>query len=214
MVNEVRQLSDDEEHLVYDAIGALEIADGVVPVTDFPALTDPALRAAVATRLKRCGRVLNKVGGGYTSGYDDDVADVLVRDGIGVLAPQDRAVLALVLLRCVAIPRARGASVSENWAGATGERSTSLDELAQNRALGKTHIRKSLRRLRAAGLIRRSPRAGITPGPALHRLTPQRTAALWEDLLILAAPDSAYAHVLRSRRTSGDLPDMSGKDAT
>jgi hypothetical protein len=63
-------------------------------------------------------------------------------------------------------------------------------------------------------LIRRSPRAGITPGPALHRLTPQRTAALWEDLLILAAPDSAYAHVLRSRRTSGDLPDMSGKDAT
>jgi hypothetical protein len=214
MVNDIRRLSEDDEHLVYDALGALEIADGVVPATGFPALTDPALRAAVATRLERCGRVLNKVADGYTSGYADDVADVLVREGVGILAPQDRAVLALVLLRCVAIPRARGASASETLAGAAGSRSTTPDELAQNRAMTKSAIRKSLQRLQAAGLIRRSPRAGITPGPALHRLTSQRTSVLWEDLLILAAPESAYAHVLRKRRASSDTLETSGKAST
>ncbi len=214
MVTEARRLSDEDEGLVHDVIGALEIADGVVPEAAFPALTDPALRGEVAARLGRCGRALNRVGDGYTSGYDDRVADVLVREGTGALDPQDRSVLALVLLRCVAIPRARGASASSSWADATGIRSTSKEELEQNRAFNKKDIKLSLQRLQAAGLIRRSARAGITPGPALHRLTPRRTSALWEDLLILAAPDSAYARVLRQRRATGELPGTSGKDTT
>jgi hypothetical protein len=40
------------------------------------------------------------------------------------------------------------------------------------------------------------------PGPALYRLSQQRAAWLWEDLLMLAAPDSSYARVLRARRAS------------
>lgn len=195
-----RRLSEEDENAVRDTIGALEIAEGVVPAAALPALSDPAVHAAVVDRLQSCGRVLNSVGDGWTSGYDDQVADTLAHNGTGTLVPSDRAVLALVLLRCVAVPRARGAAPGISWADSAGMRPTSLDELEQNRNLDKTTIKRSLQRLQANGLVKRSPRGGITPGPALHRLTPRRTAELWEDLLILAAPESTYARVLRERR--------------
>ncbi|WP_156212830.1 hypothetical protein [Lentzea aerocolonigenes] len=158
--------------------------------------------------------MLNQVGNGWTSGYDDEVADALVQQGRGVISPQDRAVLALVLLRCVAIPRAHGAITGTTWADANGSRSTTVDELALNKHLSKKAIKESLQRLQTAALIRRSPRNGITPGPALHRLTPQRTTTLWEDLVILAAPDSTYARVLRERRAASTRPESSAKDQT
>ncbi|MFS8102091.1 hypothetical protein LFM09_33695 [Lentzea alba] len=207
----MRRLSDEEESLVHSAIGALEIAHGIVPESALPALTEPALRAAVVERLEQCGRVLNKVRDGWTSGYDDNVADVLVREGIGVLKPVDRAVLTLVLLRCVAVPRARGAASGETWADGRGTRPTSTDELAQSRHLTKSMIKQSLRRLQAAGLVNRGSR-GITPGPALHRLTPRRTAALWEDMVILAASESPYARVLLKRRGNGNQHKPPAKD--
>lgn len=195
-------LSTQDEAAVCDAIGALEIAEGLVPTAAFPALADPSLRKIVAERLHACGRVLLGSADGWTSGYRDDVADILVDLELGMLSTIDRAVLALVLLRTVAIPRARGEASSGAWVGDHGARATTVDELAKNRSLPKTQIKDSLRRLRTLGLLRPGHRAEIIPGPALHRLTPQRAARLWEDLLILAAPQSTYAQALRARHAA------------
>ncbi|MCF6509188.1 hypothetical protein E9549_17525 [Blastococcus sp. MG754426] len=201
-------LAADEDAAVRDAIGALEIAEGIVPTTAFMALREPALRRVVADRLAACGRVLIPVDQGWVSGYDDAVANALVSRGYGTVCPVDRAVLALVLLRTVAIPRARGEVAGEAWVVEHGARPTSIDELAQNRHLTKAQITTSVRRLRTLGLLRPGHRADLVPGPALLRLTRQRTTWLWEDLLLLAAPDSPYAHALRARRAG-----PSGADA-
>jgi hypothetical protein len=65
------------------------------------------------------GRCLLNVGDGrWTSGYDDAVADEVLASAIGALEPGDRAVLALVLLHCVAIPRAAGRITSTDWTDA------------------------------------------------------------------------------------------------
>jgi hypothetical protein len=194
-------LAREDESSVHDAIAALEIAEGVVPAGAFAALRDPALRRHVGERLAACGRVLIPVGDDWVSGYDDAVADQLIARGYGMLTTADRAVLALVLLRTVAIPRARGEVTGDAWTSAEGARSTSIDELAQNRHVSKTQIGLSVRRLRTLGVLRPGHRVEMVPGPALTRLTPQRAAWLWEDLLLLAAPDSPYAQVLRRRRS-------------
>lgn len=196
-----REMSSADETAVREAIGALEIADGLVPSGVFPALEDPALRKTVSARLEECGRALISVGDGWTSGYRDDVADALVELDIGVLAPQDRAVLVLILLRTVAIPRARGNRAGETWGNTDGAKGTSVDELALNRNISKTQIKESVRNLCTHGLVDRH-RGMLLPGPALLRLTSRRSARLWENLLLLAAPDSLYAHAIRSRRTS------------
>ncbi|MFF7944514.1 hypothetical protein ACFZC5_32815 [Nocardia gamkensis] len=190
-----------DETAVREAIGALEIADGLVPSGVFPALEDPALRKTVSERLAECGRTLISVGDGWTSGYRDDVADALVKLDIGVLAPEDRAVLVLILLRTVAIPRARGSRAGETWGNTDRAKGTSVDELALNRNISKTQIKESVRNLATHGLVDRH-RGMLFPGPVLLRLTPRRSAQLWENLLLLAAPDSLYAHAIRSRRAS------------
>jgi len=58
------------------------------------------------------------------SGYDDEVADTLAGLDVGVLSPTDRTVLALVLLRTVAIPRARGELSGNAWVTPDGARPT------------------------------------------------------------------------------------------
>lgn len=193
-------LAAPDEAAVQDAVGALEIAEGIVPTEAFAGLREPALRRVVADRLAACGRVLLPVGDGWVSGYDDAVADELVAAGYGTVTAADRAVLALVLLRTVAIPRARGEVDGDAWTVDHGARPTTIDELAQNRHLTKAQITTSVRRLRTLGLLRPGHRADLVPGPALQRLTRQRTTWLWEDLLLLAAPDGSYAQVLRARR--------------
>lgn len=196
-------LTTQDQSAVLDAIGALELADGPVPAT-LPAFAEPALRAIVAARLAGCGRVLMQRPDGFVSGYDDTVADQLLTHGIGCLDRTDRAVLALVLLRTVAIPRARGKLAGEEWVQAQTI-PTTVDELAQNRHLTKLAITTSLRRLRGLGLIR-GHRADIVPGPQFQRLTPARSSALWEDLLLLSAPSSSYARVIRTRRAAHAVP--------
>ena len=197
-------LTTQDQSAVLDAIGALELADGPVPAT-LPALAEPALRAVVAARLAGCGRVLMQRRDGFVSGYDDSVADQLLTQGIGCLDRTDRAVLALVLLRTVAIPRARGKLTGEEWVQPQTI-ATTVDELAQNRHLTKLAISTSVRRLRGLGLIRVGHRADIVPGPQFQRLTPARSSALWEDLLLLSAPSSSYARVIRTRRAARALP--------
>jgi hypothetical protein len=206
-------VSPDEEAAVRDAIGALEIAEGVVAASAFAALREPALRRVVGERLAACGRALISTEEGWVSGYDDQAADAVADLGIGVLSPADRAVLALVLLRTVAIPRARGELSGTAWVTPDGARPTSIAELNHNRHLSKKQITESVRKLRTLGLLRPGHRAGILPGPALHRLSAQRAAWLWEDLLMLAAPDSAYARVLRARRAARAARSSAGRQA-
>src|SRR4051794_10090623 len=143
---------------VLAAVAAVESADVPVSADAFIALHDPALRNAVQRVLAAGGRTLIEHDTGWLSGYDDRIADRLVAEGIGVLDPTDRAVLALVLLLTVAIPRARGRVSADNWTDAIP---TNMDELERNRHLTQKDIRASLRRLRGAGILRPGHRAAI-----------------------------------------------------
>lgn len=204
MVSESKpvRLSPADEAAVHAAIAALEIAEGVVPAGAFTALQDPALRRAVTDRLAGCGRALIRIEArgtrGYVSGYDDQVANELADGGVGVLSTLDRAVLTLVLLRTVAIPRAQGRHESVGWLIDDG--GVGIDDLAQNRHLTKTQITSSIRRLRSLGLIRPGHRSRILPGPAFLRLTEHRSTQLWEDMVLLCRPDGLLAQALRRRR--------------
>ena len=207
------RLTAEESTVVLDAIGALELAEGVVPAAAFVALSDPGLRRVVDERLQACGRTLIALpSDGFASGYRDDIADALLQEGFTCLSPTERAVLALVLLRTVAIPRARGTISGQDWVHESGSTPTTIDDLALNRRLTRKSLDAGVRRLRTLGLLRPGHRAGIAPGPALLRLTPARSSWLWEDLLLLAAPDSAYARVIRQRRASPTATSPSSAD--
>ncbi|MFJ7244564.1 hypothetical protein ACIQWA_07910 [Kitasatospora sp. NPDC098652] len=197
-------LSDREETLVLAAVAALETSDGLVPADAFPALADDALRAAVAGRLNVAGRTLiareHRTVAGYTSGYDDTVARQLAADGIGLLPEVDRAVLAIVLLRTVAIPRAGGLHQSTSWLSEGP--GTSIAEIHSNTDDDLTYalIRPAVRRLKARRLLRTGYLGQILPGPALLRLTEPQSARLWEDLVLVTLPDSPFADVIRRQR--------------
>jgi hypothetical protein len=191
-------LSPTRQADVLAALAAVETADEPVAATGFRALLDPGLRATLARCLAETGRVLLPVGGGYLSGYDDTIAARLAADGLGVLGAEDRAVLTLVLLRCVAIPRARGRIDGTSW---TDAEPTTKAELAKSK-LPRTTIDAAVRRLRDAGLLAYGAKRMILPGPQFARLTPRTSAALWENLILVAAPHGVMADVIRRRRTA------------
>lgn len=184
---------------VQAALSAIEVAATPVQAVDFPALGDPALREVLEAALSETGRVLLRVGGGYLSGYDDTIANRLAAEGLGVLAPAERAVLALVLLRTVGVPRARGRLAGGDR---TDAEPTTIVELAKHRHLSQQAIRGAVRRLRTAGILKPGPRPLLVPGPQLLRLTETRTTRLWEDLILLCRPDGMYAEVVRRRRAA------------
>ncbi|MGQ0805939.1 MAG: hypothetical protein ACT4PI_19050 [Actinomycetota bacterium] len=186
---------------VHEAVAALETASEPIDPAVLPALDDPGLRTLVEEALADLGRVLLRVGSRYLSGYDDAIADRLAAEGTGVLDPVDRAVLTLVALRSVAVPRARGRLSSTDW---TDAEPTELDDLVLNRHLGKRRIQASLRRLRLAGILRPGHRAELVPGPQFLRLSPARAQRLWEDLVLVARPEGMLAEVIRRRRTAAD----------
>lgn len=194
----LRSLGEAARVEVLAAAAAVDVADAPVPPQAFRALADPALRAAVEDALSAAGRCLVQHDSGWMSGYRDDIADRLIAKGLGVLKPKDRAVLALVLLHTVAIPRARGRIDSEDW---TLSEPTSVEELERNRHLSATDIRRSLRRLRTLGVLRHGHRSAIAPGPQFLRLTHERNARLWEELVLLCRPEGMLAQVIRRRRT-------------
>jgi hypothetical protein len=189
----LENLSDAHRVEVLAAVAAVETADAPVAGAAFRALEDSTLRCEVERTLAAAGRVLLRHDDGWRSGYRDDIADRLVAEGLGVLSPPDRAVLTLVLLHCVAIPRARGEFTAEDWSQAPA---TTMEELERSR-LTQTDIRASLRRLRAAGVLR--PKL-IAPGPQFQRLTAERRERLSEDLVLLCRPDGMLARVIRRRR--------------
>jgi len=205
-------LTEDATTAAAEAFAALEVADGPVNETNVPALGDPALRAEVTRMASAAGRRLISVDGGWVTGYDDQVADHLTAAGVGLLDLEDKATLALVLLRSVAGPRSRGDIGEGTWATGVG---VTVDDLAANRHLPKRRIQRSLRKLRAAGIVSQSPRGGITPGPQLWRLTDLRSERIWASMLAAAQPDSPAADAVRRRYQPGpvtidDLADPTG----
>jgi hypothetical protein len=184
---------------VLAAVAAVDSSDTPVPEASYVALHDAGLRELVRQVLHERGRcLLAREEGTWTSGYDDEVADELVDAGIGGLEAVDRAVLALVLLHSVAIPRSQGKIADPDWTVAEGvDRAT----LHQSRALPNGEIDRSLRRLQARGILRRGHRAEIRPGPQFLRLSEARSKALWEDLVLLCKPDGAQASQIRRRRS-------------
>jgi hypothetical protein len=167
-------------------------------------LADPAIRAAVSNALNAGGRDLVDAEGGWTTGYADTVAVTLADNGWGTLTIHERAVLALVLLRTVAIPRARGANEGDRWT--TSAHPTSLDELAKNRQISKAAIIEALRGLRNKGYVVPASTGGYIPGHALTRITPRLRAMLWEDLVILGRPNGYMATRIRQQREQAASP--------
>jgi hypothetical protein len=193
------RLPERDREAAISAAALLEQAAEPVPAARLP--VDPAVWAAVQEILDRFGRVAIPVGDpehpqGWMTGYADDIAERLAAEGIGVLDPADRAVLALVLLFCVAIPTTRGQR-PEPWSAA---RPIARSQLLDCRGVSNTVIKDAIRQLHLLGVIRDQRGHGITPGPALDRLTRAQRARLEEDLLLVTAPDDPLVLRIRQRR--------------
>jgi hypothetical protein len=196
-VTALAALDERGRDLVWTAWTAIETARHPVPARDYPALADPTLRHHLERLATQAGRTLVEGPRNYwLTGYDDTVADRLAAEGLGVLPPDDRAVLALVLINTVCLHRARTGTTASGW-DAPGVRS---EDLLGYRPQYQTVIRAALRRLEARDLISRSPTSGIIPGPALRRLTPAQSQRLWEDLIVAADPHGPLASAIRARR--------------
>jgi hypothetical protein len=183
---------------VLAALCALETHSRPLPRASYRALAEPALRAVVTEILATAGRVLVETGAGYTSGYDDAIADRLAEEGIGVLSLDDRAILTLVLLFSIAIPRAEGKLAPEApW---------TLGHLVPRERLYGTKVPKgvvkaALQRLQDAG-ITRNVSDGVRLGSQFDRLTPAMSSTIFEELLLLADPQGPLADAIRRRRAS------------
>lgn len=167
-----------------------------------PALDDATSRSCLEDLLHRTGRTLVAVDGlHFTSGYDDAVAADLTAAGWQPLSEIDRAVLALVLVHSVAIPRSEEQLHTDSWASAYP---TPNAEILRRSKLPPTEARSALTRLAAVGLIRlvRSgdDEGGYVPGPQLLRLTPAARERLQDQLILAAAPDHPLAWAIRERR--------------
>lgn len=201
----VADLPERHRDEVLAAFSALENAWEPLHESRCLALRDATLRRCLGGLLHQLGRVLVPVGPHlWTSGYRDDVAAVLAAEGGGPSAV-DRAVLVLVLVHSVAVPRSEGALDRDTW---VSPHATPLDELLRYTQVPRGELRAALSRLRAAGLVVLAPGRGrgvgqaaaYVPGPQLHRLTPAARRRLQEDLVLAAAPDGPLAAAVRARR--------------
>jgi hypothetical protein len=157
----LRRLPPARQADVLAALTAVETADAPVPRAEFRALADGTLRATLEDLLAEAGRVLLEVGDAFLSGYDDRAAERLAAEGAGILPPDDRAVLTLVLLHTVAIPRARGTiPPGTDWSVA---QPVERDRLKDSRLPDKL-IDAALRRLRDAGILAWPPVRPAHPG--------------------------------------------------
>ena len=198
-------LSTRDRDAVLNAVVAVEESLDPVPQARFLALADPALRQLVLESLHGAGRALIRAGeDAWISGYDDTIADRLARQGTGVLAPVDAAVLTLVMLHALAIPAARGTVDSSDWSSEhlPAPEVTALTS-NRDRRLNERAVRASLRRLRDAGILRAGLRSKLLPGPQFRRLTEHRNRMIWENMVVAAAPGSNLARAIRRHREAG-----------
>lgn len=200
------ELSEQHRDEVLAAFAAVEHSIQPVPEVQMPALRDATLRRNLQRLLHGVGRTLVPVENArWTSGYRDDVAAELTAAGWNALPVIDRAVLVLVLIHSVAIPRSEGRLSGDSWVSA---RPTPASELLRYAQPGRGDVRAALRRLRAAGLVQLASTRGraavgesaYLPGHQLHRLTPVARRALQQELILAAAPQSPLAAAIRARR--------------
>jgi hypothetical protein len=193
----LQALSEHRRADVRAAVCAVETARLPVPAGRFRALAETALRMVVEEVLAASGRALLAVGGGYLSGYEDTVRQRLAVEGIGVLPREDRAVLTLVMLLSVAVPRSEGRVLPQTlW---TQGIPVSREHLKQS-SVADGVVDAALSRLMGADLVRRSAGSGVVLGPQFLRLTPPVQTALFEQLVLLAEPTGALAESIRRRR--------------
>lgn len=213
------ELSERNREEVLAAYAALEHSPLPVGEAQLVGLRDVTLRNHLERLLHRIGRTLVAVGTGqWTSGYRDDVADELTGDGWNALSEIDRAVLVLVLIHSVAIPRSQGVLSGDSWVSAQPTPAEELFRYAQPQRIG---VRAALARLRAAGLVQLAPARGkratagpaYLPGPQLNRLTPLARRRLQEELILAAAPESPLAGAIRARRGDTSRPEAPRVDA-
>lgn len=182
------------------AFMAVEHAAEPVQEARLVALRDPALRHTLAEMLGRRGRVLIQHRERWTSGYDDAVAEQ-AGSGLGVA---ERAVLTLVLVHSVAIPRAEGVLPEDTW---LSPHPAPVEELRRHTQLPIGELDAALRSLRHAGLLSQvkagEEAGGYVPGPQFHRLTPSARRRLQEELILAAGPHSPLATAVRARRSAG-----------
>ncbi len=207
-------LSERHRDEILAAFAAVENSPEPVPEAVATALHDATLRRSVEEMLNLIGRTLVRAGPGrWTSGYRDDIAARLtasrqIGGGQHALPVTDRAVLTLVLIHSVAIPRTEGTLAGDAWVDGTP---TPVEELQRRTQLPRGELRQSLGRLRAAGLVRVVParlRPGngahgpaYLPGPQFHRLTEAARRRLQEELILAAGPDTPLAAAIRRRRS-------------
>lgn len=197
MVATFEALSASRQDKVRATVVALECASRPLPAAMFPALAEAPLRHVVEDVLEASGRVLIASGGGFISGYADDVAERLADEGLGILAATDRAVLTIVMIFSVAIPRARGElPVDAPWT--TGQ--PVPDALFKDSMIQDVDTTDAIRRLRRASLLTRVPGKGLQLGEQFHRLTRQGTTLLFEQLILLAEPRGSLAESIRRHR--------------
>ena len=211
----LQDLSDRARDEVLAAFSAVQYAAHPVAEVQLAGLRDVTLRRHVQKLLKLIGRTLVHVDGTHwTSGYADDIAATLTTQGWQPLSVIDRAVLVLVLIHSVAIPRSEGILTGDSWKSA---RPTTVDELRTTRISGEER-RLALQRLRAAGLIQlsgdHSGGPSYIPGPQLQRLTPAARRRLQDQLILAAAPASPIAEAIRARNGTSTPADLAADYAS
>ncbi|WP_336205548.1 hypothetical protein [Nonomuraea sp. LPB2021202275-12-8] len=119
------------------------------------------------------------------------------------LGESERAVLTLVLVHSVAIPRAEGLLPEDSW---LSPHPTPADELRRHTQLPIGELESALRVLRHGGLLTQlkagEEAGGYVPGPQFHRLTPAARRRLQEELILAAGPDTPLAAAVRARRSA------------
>ncbi|WP_236668160.1 MULTISPECIES: hypothetical protein [unclassified Nonomuraea] len=119
------------------------------------------------------------------------------------LGVSERAVLTLVLVHSVAIPRAEGLLPEDSW---LSPHPTPVDELRRHTQLPIGELEAALRTLRHAGLLGQvkagEEAGGYVPGPQFHRLTPAARRRLQEELILAAGPSTPLATAVRARRSA------------
>jgi hypothetical protein len=195
-------LTDRQRELVEAAYGLLENAAEPVHRQFLPALQDATGRDRLEELLRRTGRTLVAVDGlHFTSGFDDDVRADLTASGWQPLPVADRAVLVLVLVHAVAIPRSEEQIAPDSWASPYP---ATLTDILRDSKIPTGEARAALGRLTASGLLRTvrggESDGGYVPGPQLTRLTPAAREQLQDQLILAAAPDHPLAAAIRERR--------------
>ncbi|MGV9374413.1 hypothetical protein ACWDRB_01290 [Nonomuraea sp. NPDC003707] len=183
---------------------------GSAPV-ESPAGTVIPREAGAAAVGEAGGAISGEAGeGGVRAGGGDPGAVRAVAPGVRAAVPagprlgvSERAVLTLVLVHSVAIPRAEGLLPEDSW---LSPHPTPVDELRRHTQLPIGELEAALRTLRHAGLIGQvkagEEAGGYVPGPQFHRLTPAARRRLQEELILAAGPNTPLAAAVRARRSA------------